>query len=172
MGYILFKKVREIIARETGISPENILPTSTIFDNQDIDSLTHEEIIMDIEDTFNIEIPDEIAKKMTSVIDIIIYLKTQSNLKDDLIYEPNNRIDDFCRKLINGEIQVVDIPDEDFDAVAERVMFDLPVTTMEAVVHRLEVVVSEKEKELAQKKYQLMEIEKNIRKHEESLRKN
>lgn len=72
------------------------------------------------------------------------------------------KVDEFCRKLVNEEVQVSEIPDAYFIAVAKRVMYNLPVPTMEAVVERLKIVVATKEQELAQKKCELANLEQQM----------
>ena len=75
----MFEKVRSIIVRQTGLCPESILPTSALTDHEGIDSLDQVEIILDIEDTFDIDIPDEVAERMNSVSDILKYLECIEN---------------------------------------------------------------------------------------------
>lgn len=72
------------------------------------------------------------------------------------------KVDELCAKLVNGEIQVSEIPDAYFIAVAKRVMYNLPVPTMEAVVERLKIVVATKEQELVQKTCELEKLEQQM----------
>ena len=72
------------------------------------------------------------------------------------------KVDEFCTKLVNSEIQVSEIPDAYFIAVAKRVMYNLPVPTMEEVVERLKIVVTTKEQELFQKKCELEKLEQQM----------
>lgn len=72
------------------------------------------------------------------------------------------KVDEFCRKLVNEEIHVSEIPDACFIAVAKRVMYNLPATTMEAVVERLKIVVATKAQELVQKKCELEKLEQQM----------
>lgn len=76
------------------------------------------------------------------------------------------KVDEFCTKLVNGEIQVSEIPDALFVAVLKRAIYDLPAPTMEAAVERLNSTVdrlrgeiSQKEELLAQKRRELDELE-------------
>lgn len=83
MDYAVFEVIREIIAEQTGISAENISPTTILSDNRDIDSIDQVEIIMGVEDAFNIVIPDEVAQKMTAVSDLLKYLDAKSETEVD-----------------------------------------------------------------------------------------
>ena len=58
-----FKKIREIVAEQLSIDPETIT-METSFDELDADSLDVVEVIMALEDEFNIQIPDEAAEKI------------------------------------------------------------------------------------------------------------
>jgi len=70
----MFKKIKTIIVAQLGtVEPSEIKPDTT-FDSLDIDSIDAVEIIMAIEDEFEIEIPDETAESFTSISDIMTYL--------------------------------------------------------------------------------------------------
>lgn len=72
----MFKKLKSIIVEQLSvIDPSDITPETT-FDSMDIDSIDAVEIIMAIEDEFDIEIPDEVAEDFTSIADIINYLNS------------------------------------------------------------------------------------------------
>ena len=61
------------------------------------------------------------------------------------------KTDEFCAKLINGEIQVSDIPDAFFIPVLKRGIYDLPASMMVAVVDRLNNSVDRLKEEIFQK---------------------
>jgi len=67
-------KIGPIIAKQLEIEPAGIKLSSKIIDDLNADSLDAIEIIMSIEDEFNIEIPDEEVDKMKTVEDIVVYL--------------------------------------------------------------------------------------------------
>ena len=69
-----FEKVREIIAKQLDIDPAGITMESKLIDDLKADSLDIVELIMDLEQEFNIEIPDEELPKVQSVSDIVGYL--------------------------------------------------------------------------------------------------
>ena len=71
---VIFFKIRPIIAQELKIDEDKITPASKIAEDLGADSLDAIEIIMGLEEAFNIEILDEDADKMTTIDDIIIYL--------------------------------------------------------------------------------------------------
>lgn len=71
----VFKQVREVIVSNTGYNDEDITLETHLKDDFDFDSLDMVEILMEIEQTFNIEIPDEDAEKAKTVGDIVSYIK-------------------------------------------------------------------------------------------------
>ena len=54
-----FEKVRAIIAKQLDIDPETITPASSLIDDLHADSLDIVELVMDMEQEFDAEIPDE-----------------------------------------------------------------------------------------------------------------
>ena len=70
-----FEKIRDIIANQLGIDPGTIKPESKLVDDLKTDSLDIVELIMDLEQEFDVEIPDEELPKIQTVADIIGYLE-------------------------------------------------------------------------------------------------
>ena len=74
----VFEKIRDIIADHLEIEEvEDIKPETSLMDDLDADSLDPVEIMMDIEDEFDIEIPDEDAEKFENINDIVEYVKSK-----------------------------------------------------------------------------------------------
>jgi acyl carrier protein len=69
------ERVREIIVEQLGVSPEQVKPENRFIDDLGADSLDTVELIMALEEEFNVEIPDEDAEKMVTVGDAMKYLK-------------------------------------------------------------------------------------------------
>ena len=72
------EKVKEIIAEQLGVKKEEIRPESSFVDDLGADSLDTVELIMKMEEEFDIEIPDEEAEKLKTVGNVVEYL---DNLK-------------------------------------------------------------------------------------------
>lgn len=68
-------RVKEIIVEQLGVSPEQVKPEGRFIDDLGADSLDTVELIMALEEEFNVEIPDEEAEKMVTVGDAMSYLK-------------------------------------------------------------------------------------------------
>ena len=69
-----FEKVRAIIAKQLDIDPETITPASSLIDDLHADSLDIVELVMDMEQEFDAEIPDEVLPNIKTVGDIVGYL--------------------------------------------------------------------------------------------------
>ena len=64
-------KIKTIIAEQLGVKPEEVTPNASFVDDLGADSLDTVELIMALEEEFNVEIPDEDAEKMKTVGDAI-----------------------------------------------------------------------------------------------------
>lgn len=70
----MFEKVKEVIAQELMVDEENITMESTIREDLGADSLAVVDLVMALEDEFNVEIPDEDLEGIKTVKDIVDYL--------------------------------------------------------------------------------------------------
>ncbi|WP_130861897.1 acyl carrier protein [Bacilliculturomica massiliensis] len=75
----MFEKIREIIREQLNVDEDSIAMSTHLMKDLEADSLDAVEIIMAIEDEFEIEIPDEQAEKFQSVGDIVKYVEDQTN---------------------------------------------------------------------------------------------
>ena len=74
-----FEKLKEIIADVLGCNPDTITLDTTFVDDLGADSLDIFQIIMGIEDTFDIEIDNEDAEKIATVGDAVEQIKNAIN---------------------------------------------------------------------------------------------
>lgn len=72
---MVFEKIKELIAEELGIEEDTIELESNLSEDLGADSLDAIELIMAVEEAFDIEIADSDAQKMQTVSDIINYLE-------------------------------------------------------------------------------------------------
>jgi acyl carrier protein len=73
------EKVKEIIAKQLGVNAAEVTPEASFVEDLGADSLDTVELVMAFEETFNIEIPDEDAEKITKVKDAIEYIKNKQS---------------------------------------------------------------------------------------------
>ena len=69
-------KVKKIIAEKLGVDLEEVVPDATFVDDLGADSLDLVELIMSMEEEFDIEISDEDAEELLSVKDAIEYINS------------------------------------------------------------------------------------------------
>ena len=74
-----FEKLRAIIAEVLSIEPEEITEDSTFADDLGCDSLDLFQIVMGIEEEFDIEVPQEEAEKIQTVSDAVEAIKEIRN---------------------------------------------------------------------------------------------
>jgi acyl carrier protein len=70
----MLKKVVDIIANQLGVDKELVSPEANVVDDLGADSLDVVELVMALEEAFDLEIPDEEAEKIRTVKDILEYL--------------------------------------------------------------------------------------------------
>ena len=74
-----FEKLKKIIADVLNVDPEWITMSTTFMDDLGADSLDVFQIIMGIEEEFDIEVPPEKAEKITTVEEAVELIKSATN---------------------------------------------------------------------------------------------
>ena len=71
----IFEKIRVLLAEQLEIPADSITPESDIIDDLEADSLTVLDMVMTLEDEFDIEIPDEDVEKLRTVGSVVSYVE-------------------------------------------------------------------------------------------------
>ena len=71
----IFDKVKEIIVEQLGVAENDVNQEASFIDDLGADSLDIVELIMALEEEFDIEIPDADAEKVVTVGDVVDYIK-------------------------------------------------------------------------------------------------
>jgi acyl carrier protein len=71
----LSPKVKEIIVEQLGVDPDKVKTEASFIDDLGADSLDIVELVMAMEEEFDLEIPDEDAEKLRTVGDVAGYLE-------------------------------------------------------------------------------------------------
>jgi acyl carrier protein len=67
-------KIIDIVANQLGVDKDMVTPQANIVDDLGADSLDVVELVMALEEAFDMEIPDEDAEKIRTVQDVFNYL--------------------------------------------------------------------------------------------------
>ncbi len=73
----MLEKIRTIIADQLSVEESSIQPETSLAKDLEADSLDFVELIMALEDTFDVKIEEDDASNISTVQDIIDYLKAQ-----------------------------------------------------------------------------------------------
>ena len=71
----VFEKVKEIIVEQLGVTESSVTTEASFIDDLGADSLDIVELIMALEEEFDMEIPDADAEKVVTVGDVVDYIK-------------------------------------------------------------------------------------------------
>lgn len=72
----LLEKLKEAIASQLDIDPEEVEPDSSFTDDLNADSLDLVELMMALEEEFDIEIPDDVAENFKTPAEVFHYLES------------------------------------------------------------------------------------------------
>lgn len=73
---MIFDKIKELIIDQLEVDAEAVKPEAVIIDDLGADSLDVVDLIMAIEDEFEMEIPDDAVEKIKTVGDIVSYIES------------------------------------------------------------------------------------------------
>ncbi|WP_264175634.1 acyl carrier protein [Ructibacterium gallinarum] len=71
----IFEKVKEITVEQLGVEEDAVTMDASFINDLEADSLDIVELMMALEEEFDIEIPDEDAEKIATVSDAVEYIK-------------------------------------------------------------------------------------------------
>ena len=72
---MVLDKMKDILVEQLECNPEDITMESLLVDDLGADSLDAIDSVMSVEDTFKVEVPDEIIEKIETVGDIVNYIE-------------------------------------------------------------------------------------------------
>ncbi len=75
---MVFNKVREIICTQLDVEEDQVTMDASVTDNLGADSLDLVDLIMSIEDEFDIEVPDAELENLKTVGDLVRYIEANS----------------------------------------------------------------------------------------------
>ena len=69
-------KVKEIVCEQLGVSEEEVAPNASFIEDLGADSLDIVELVMALEEEYDLEISDEEAEKIRTVGDVVSYIES------------------------------------------------------------------------------------------------
>ncbi len=73
-------EIKNVIVDQLGVAPEKVQLSSTFVDDLGADSLDIVELVMEMEEQFSVEIPDDEAEKLKSVQDVVSFIQKEGKL--------------------------------------------------------------------------------------------
>lgn len=73
----MFEKIRDLIVEEVGVDADQVTMEASFKNDLNIDSLDLFEMVMALEEEFDVEIPSEDLEKMDTVRDIVAYIESK-----------------------------------------------------------------------------------------------
>ena len=74
-----FEKIQKIIAEERNLNVEDVKPESRFVEDLAADSLDVIQIVLKLEEEFDIEIPDDAVEQISTVQDAVDQIKSKKN---------------------------------------------------------------------------------------------
>jgi len=71
VNIMVFNKTKELFIEIMGLDDEEVTPEAEIFDELDADSLDMSQIILGLENHFNIDLPDDTSSKVDTIADLV-----------------------------------------------------------------------------------------------------
>jgi len=79
MGEDLGARIRTIVVEQLGVEPAEVTPNASILDDLGADSLDVVELVMALEEEFDIEVPDEAVESIRTIADMERYVSEHAS---------------------------------------------------------------------------------------------
>jgi acyl carrier protein len=73
-----FDRVKKVVVEQLDVAEDEVTPQASFIDDLGADSLDVVELVMGLEEEFDVEIPDEDAEKITTVQEAVDYIDEKS----------------------------------------------------------------------------------------------
>jgi len=70
-----FEQLKKIVVEQLAVDPDEVTMEASFIEDLNADSLDLVELIMEIEEKFGIQVPDEVAEKIVTVGDAVDYIQ-------------------------------------------------------------------------------------------------
>ena len=76
---MVLEKVKKILSEQFGVEEDTITPETSLIDDLDADSLDVVDLLMSIDDEFEVEVPDEEVENIKTVDDLVKYIENHKS---------------------------------------------------------------------------------------------
>ncbi len=76
---MVLEKVKKILSEQFGVEEDSITPETSLIDDLDADSLDVVDLLMSIDDEFEVEVPDEEVEFIKTVDDLVKYIENHKS---------------------------------------------------------------------------------------------
>lgn len=73
----LIDDIKEVVVEQLSVNPDEVKPDSKFVEDLGADSLDVVELVMALEEKFDIEIPDDEAEKIQTLNDVVAYIESK-----------------------------------------------------------------------------------------------
>jgi acyl carrier protein len=78
-----FDRVKKVVVEQLDVSEDEVTPDASFVEDLGADSLDVVELVMGLEEEFDVEIPDEDAEKITTVQEAVSYIESKTGVSAD-----------------------------------------------------------------------------------------
>jgi len=78
-----FDRVKKVVVEQLDVSEDEVTPDASFVEDLGADSLDVVELVMGLEEEFDVEIPDEDAEKITTVQEAVSYIEAKTGISAD-----------------------------------------------------------------------------------------
>jgi acyl carrier protein len=75
-----FDRVKKVVVEQLDVSEDEVTPDASFVEDLGADSLDVVELVMGLEEEFDVEIPDEDAEKITTVKEAVSYIESKTGV--------------------------------------------------------------------------------------------
>ena len=72
---MVLDKIRDVVVKKFKVQSQNVTAATRLREDLNVDSLDAVELIMELEDTFNVKISDDEAQKLKTIGDIVNFIQ-------------------------------------------------------------------------------------------------
>ena len=117
---LVFERLKKIIIEQLEVAPDAVTPQANFFNDLNADHLDGVELVMAVEEEFDIEIPDEAAECIATVQQAVDYIANKCPPDIEKIHARIELIADYWTKLDISEEEAIDLTRKAFNVIENK----------------------------------------------------